>query len=475
MSFSYHCYNCDNRFNSSQVSYSCPKCDGLVLIETITEIVKKLFSKKFQPDSFWDFRAILPKIDDQFIVSLGEGGTPCRRSKRLGKIWNIDGLYFKDETQNPTNSFKDRAAALLVSHAQSLKKNKIICASNGNQGASIAAYASLEGMECTNIIPKKIDVGKKAQMIAYNSKIIENGDYVDEAIEEAIKSKYREYYQATPEFNPLTIEAQKTISYEIFQQVGPIEGIIVPMGSGGLLLSIWKGFKELREGGIIKSLPKMIGVQSQASSPIVNQMEQIEEILNKPIKKGFNSYALGILVKKPFYQDLALKAIKYSNGMAISIPENIMLTSAEELASNEGIFAEPASALTVGALNILREENKIRTNEKIVCMITGSGLKTPHVLEALSSRAKTAGLGGILSTKLKILSQISISHKNGIYGKKIGEILGGISLAAVYQHLKELEERELIKRQKKGKSVYYRITEKGKKVLEALETLITLL
>jgi len=475
MKFSYFCSSCHSKFKSSEIIYDCPECGDLLLIKSDHGKIERLFKENNNLEKFWDYKLALPKIEDEFIVSMGEGGTPCRISKRLGKVWDITNLYFKDETQNPTNSFKDRAAALLISHSRSVKKDKIVCASNGNQGASIAAYASLEGIDCVNIIPKKIDIGKKAQMIAYNSKIINHGDYVDDAIQEAQNPKYNEYYQATPEFNPLTIEAQKTIAYEIYHQIGIIDGIIIPMGSGGLLVSIWKGFKELRESNIIKKIPKMIGVQSKVSSPIVDQLEKKEEKINNSEDKEFDSYALGILVKKPFYQNLALKVIKETHGIALSISENLMLTSAEELASNEGIFAEPASALTVAALNILRQQNKILEDEKIVCMITGSGLKTPHVLEALSSRAKTAGLGGILSTKLKILSQISISHENGIYGKKIREILGGISLAAVYQHLKELEEKDLISRKKKGKSVFYRITNKGEKVLEALETLIALL
>ncbi|MFX0036904.1 MAG: pyridoxal-phosphate dependent enzyme, partial [Candidatus Hermodarchaeota archaeon] len=149
-------------------------------------------------------------------MSLGEGGTPCRNSKKYGEKIGLEKLFFKDETQNPTNSFKDRAAALLVSHARSWDFEKIVCASNGNQGASIAAYSSLEGIECSNIIPKEIDVGKKAQMIAYNSDLKIIGETVDDAIDYVLNNKnFEDYYQATPELNPLTLEAQKTIAFEI--------------------------------------------------------------------------------------------------------------------------------------------------------------------------------------------------------------------------------------------------------------------
>ncbi|MEJ2250884.1 MAG: pyridoxal-phosphate dependent enzyme [Candidatus Lokiarchaeota archaeon] len=394
---------------------------------------------------------------------MGEGGTICRKSKKLGELLNLNYLFFKDETQNPTNSFKDRTAALLTSHARSWDFESVICASNGNQGASMAAYTSLEGMECLNIIPKNIDIGKKAQMIAYNSELQEIGDTVDDAISEADKPSYiGKFYQATPELNPLTLEAQKTIVFEIIKQIGAIDWIIIPMGSGGLLVSIWKGLKELFEAKIIEELPKLVGVQSKVLSPIVNGFKNIDKAEQK--SKSFKSYASGIIVKDPKFKDLAIKAINESKGKAISIPENLMLTSTEELARNEGLLVEPASALTLAGLTLLQQNNEIERNEKIVSLITGSGLKTPYVLEAISSRTKTAGMG-ILSTKLKILSHISVASEKGIYGSKIKEMLGKISLPAVYQHLKELESNSLIQRKKEGKTVLYTITKKGKKVL----------
>jgi threonine synthase len=384
----------------------------------------------------------------------------------------LKNLFFKDETQNPTNSFKDRTAALLTSHARSWGYEKIICASNGNQGASMAAYTSLEGIDCLNIVPKNIDIGKKAQIIAYNSELEEIGDTVDDSIKEVSKSKYSEiYYQATPELNPLTIDAQNTIIYEIIKQIGDIDWIVIPMGSGGLLVSIWKGLKELIEASVIKELPRLIGVQSNILAPIVEEFS--EKKVNKSVRRNFKSYASGILVRNPKFKDLAISAIKESKGKALSVPENLMLTYTEELARNEALLVEPASALTLAGLSILIKENEIEKNEKVISLITGSGLKTPYVLEAISSRTKTAGMG-ILSTKLKILSHISVSSNKGIYGSKIKEMLGKISLPAVYQHLKELESKKLIQRTKEGKTVLYTITESGKRVLDALETLMTL-
>ncbi len=406
---------------------------------------------------------------------MGEGGTPCKDSEKIGQILGLNNLSFKNETQNPyTNSFKDRVGALLISHARSWGYKKVVCASNGNQGASIAAYASLEGLKCVNIIPKEIDIGKRAQIITYNSELIIKGETVDDTLKCSLNPQYNSYYQCTPEYNPLTIEAQKTISFEIYQQKGVPDWVIVPMGSGELLVSIWKGFSELKEADIINKFPKLIGVQSQASAPIVDNFYE-----KSPNKKGnkekIKSLALGVLVRDPIFKNLALKYIKKSKGTAISIPENLILSSIEELIRNEGILAEPASALTLSAVYTLEQQGIFNNDDKIICLITGSGLKAPYVLEAISSRTKTAGTGKILSTKLKILSQISLSKNNGIDGTKIREIIGSIKRAAVYQHLKELESKNLIFRKKEGKIVLYFITDNGRKVLEALDILITLL
>lgn len=406
---------------------------------------------------------------------MGEGGTPCKDSEKIGQILGLKNLSFKNETQNPyTNSFKDRVGALLISHARSWDYKRVVCASNGNQGASIAAYASLEGLKCVNLIPKEIDIGKRAQIITYNSELIIKGETVDDTLKYSLDPQYNLYYQCTPEYNPLTIEAQKTISFEIYQQKGVPDWVIVPMGSGELLVSIWKGFSELKEADIINKSPKLIGVQSQASAPIVDNFYEKSQN-KKGYKEKINSLALGVLVRDPIFKNLALKYIKKSKGTAIAIPENLILSSIDELIRNEGILAEPASALTLSAVYTLERQGIFNNDDKIICLITGSGLKAPYVLEAISSRTKTAGTGNILSTKLKILSQISLSKDNGIDGTKIREIIGIIKRAAVYQHLKELESKNLIYREKEGKIVLYFITDNGRKVLDALDILITLL
>ena len=435
--------------------------------------LKQNFTQIKGNNKFWDYKFAFPKIENQFIISLGEGGTPCRISTKIGKNLGIKRLFFKDETQNPTNSFKDRAAALLISHALTWDYKKTICVSNGNQGASISAYASLKDLECLNIIPKEIDLGKKAQMIAYNSNLEIIGETVDEGIDYILEQKkFDAYYQCTPELNPLTLEAQKTIAYEVIKRMKKLDWIIIPMGSGELLVSLWKGFYELNKAGLTDQFPKLVGVQSQVSSPIVNEFLKKDKPINQKIT---NSLALGILVKKPLFIELAIKSIRESEGTVIAVPEESILNSIDALIRNEGIFAEPASALTLAAVEKLQLKNTFDPNDSIVCLITGSGLKVPYILEAISSQARTTGKGSIIITKLKILSQISLSSIRGISGTNLNEIIDYVKLPAIYQHLKDLEVKGLISRKKEGKNVLYFITDSGKKVLDALDVLITLL
>ncbi len=454
--------------------YKCPECNGVLWISTDIDGYKEQFSKITTITKFWDMHFTLPEINSEYITSLKEGGTPCKDSDKIGESLGLKNLSFKNEIENPTNSFKDRVGALLVSHARSWAYTKIICASNGNQGASIAAYSSLEGMKCINLIPNKIDIGKRAQMIAYNSEIIIKGYLVDETIIHALDKKYQNFYQATPVYNPLTIEAQKTIAFEIYKQKAVPDWIIIPMGSGALLVSLWKGFNELKQSDIIKTVPKLVGVQSELSSPIVDEFMNKENMvaLQKDIR---NSHALGILVRDPMYKKLVIKLIKECNGTVIAIPEDLIVSSVDELVRTEGIFAEPSSALTLAAVHELNQNDIFDKGDEIVCLITGSGLKAPYILEAISSQTTTSGKGSIIITKLKILSQISLSSFKGISGTKIKELMSSISLAAVYQHLYDLETKGLIYRKKEGKNVLYFITETGKRILDALDILLTLI
>lgn len=410
---------------------------------------------------------MLPPV--KHMVSLGEGGTPLHKAERLAKAVGLKDLYLKDETRNPTNSYRDRAAAFLTSNAIDQGFEALVCATNGNMGASLAAYSAKAELICHVLVPKIVDVGKLAQMIAYDAVIEESGDIVDDSIRKAAAlAKETGWYQATAELNPLVVEAQKTISYEIYEQFAVPDWVIVSMGSGGTIYSLWKGFKELKQLGLTNSLPRMVGVQTEGCFPIISKLTE------QPSLKSCNpsTRALAILVGEPLQSELAIKAIKESNGLALTVSDPEILASELLVAKLEGVFAEPASSAAVAALQKLKVE-QIPNDASVVCLITGSGLKATDVLQALTKKQKTAGLGLAVSTKQKILKILS---EKDTYGYDLWKQLGKImTRAAVYQHLNELSDKGLVVGYEENGKKFFRITERGRKVLAAFDDIQLLL
>ncbi|MEM3055536.1 MAG: pyridoxal-phosphate dependent enzyme, partial [Candidatus Bathyarchaeia archaeon] len=296
------CNNCGTVL-TSYVQHYCQKCGGIVEYQYDYEELKT--SKFVGSFSFWRYKNFLPKVRN--IASMGEGGTPLHKARRLSKTTGLSDVYCKDETRNPTNSFRDRCAALLVSNAIDLKHKAVICATNGNLGASLAAYCAKYGLACHVVVPKNVDMGKLAQMLIYDAIIEEHGEIVDDALKKAEEiAKETGWYQGSAELNPLAIEALKTIAYEVYEQIGVPDWFIVSMGSGGTLYAVWKGFKELEKTGKINSLPKLIGVQAVGCSPIINAyMQNVQE---PALKTKPSTHALAIMVKNPSYGRLAVEA-----------------------------------------------------------------------------------------------------------------------------------------------------------------------
>ena len=460
------CVRCGEKFPVYPLRSNCKICGGM--LEYKANLPNGHAIKFLGTLRFWRYKQKLPLVHQ--MVSLGEGGTPLHKAKRLAKSMGLTNLYLKDETRNPTNSYRDRAAALLTSNAIDLRLETLVCATNGNMGASLAAYSAKAGLNCHVIVPKEVDVGKLAQMLAYDATIEEYGEIIDDSIIKAERlAKETGWYQATAELNPLVVEAQKTISYEIYEQNEAPEWMLVSMGSGGTIYSIWKGFKELKELGLTKTLPKMVGIQPEGCASIVESVKGTKpEKAYKP-----STRALAILVGNPLQSELAIKAINESEGLAVTVSDEDILAAELHIAKLEGVFAEPASSATVAALKKLVEENKISKDSSVVCLITGSGLKATDVLQALTKKQKTAGLGLEISTKEKILR---ILDKKDTYGYDLWKQLGKImTRAAIYQHLNELSEKGIIVGYEENGKKFFRITKHGKRALAAFDDLKLLL
>jgi threonine synthase len=457
------CVRCGSEFPTYPLRSNCTKCAGI--LEYKADHPRAVEVKFSGPLRFWRYKQMLPPV--RHMVSLGEGGTPLHRAERLAKSLGFKELYLKDETRNPTNSYRDRAAALLASNAIDQGCDTLICATNGNMGASLAAYSAKAGLICHVIVPEVVDVGKLAQMLAYDAIIEKFGEILDDSIRKAATlAEETGWYQATAELNPLVVEAQKTISYEICEQFGVPEWIVVSMGSGGTIYSLWKGFKELKQLGIAASLPKIVGVQPEGCATIVNAFTTGA---SKPKISKPSTRALAILVAEPLQGELATKAIRESGGLALTVSDAEILAAELQIAKLEGVFAEPASSATIAALKKIAEKSEIPCDSSVVCLITGSGLKATDVLQALSKKQKTAVLGLEISTKEKILRILS---KKDTYGYDLWKKLGKtMTRAAIYQHLNELSEKGLIVAYEKNGKKFFRVVERGKKALAAIDDL----
>ena len=462
------CSRCSATLKPYPPRYKCEECGGLL---EYTYDLQRLSKIKFTgPFTFWRYQPLLPEVTN--VVTMGEGGTPLHKAKRLAKKVGLDLVHLKDETRNPTNSFRDRCAALMVSNTLDLRFDSLVCASAGNMGASLAAYCAKSELTCHIIVPKLMDMGKLAQMLIYDAVIEEHGGIVDESIQRAESLAMETgWYQATAELNPLAIEAQKTIAYEVAEQFGVPDWFVVSMGGGGTIHSIWKGFKELQALGATETLPKLVGVQAQGCAPIVSaHLKHESEPFATPKP---STHALGILVRNPLNGGWALKAMTESKGVAVSVQDSEIFKAEQEIARLEGIFAEPASSATVAALEKLAQQGVIKKEDSVVCLITASGLKATDVLQALAKRRKTAVVGLELSTKEKILCILS---RKDTYGYDLWKKLGKtMTRTAVYQHLNDLSQRGLVVTYEREGRKYFRITERGKRALQAIDKLKVLL
>lgn len=446
----------------------CGECGSILMYEARDGECKPIVDHSVH--SMWRYSSAIPIRYTSNIVTLSEGFTPVIKAEHLGRLLKLNDLYIKDEGRNPTGSFRDRCASILVTDALNLGFKHIAAASNGNMGASLAAYARRADLYAHIVIPRYVDEGKLAQMIAYGADIIEYGVYVDEAIDYVSKLVYDEgWYQATPELNALSFEALKTIAFEIWEELGVPDIVVVPVGSGSLLVSLWKGFSELEARGLAKMKPKLICVQTESLHPIVDRFRGVEGGGRIQEESRAGSKALALLVARPILSDLAVKALKDTGGWALTVSDSEIMRSMILLARCEGVFAEFSSASSIAAVKKLTEEGVIDGDDMTVCIATSSGLKTTSLIEVPGRRRKATILYRGRPMKVRVLELLSSKPR---YGYDVWRDLGGIvSLQAVYQHLERLEAEGLISSYISDGRRYYQISDKGRKLLEALKYL----
>lgn len=438
------CPSC-GRLYSSLIPPTC-SCGEPLRITYDYESVDVSAWKNRKP-GVWKYRELLPSVD--YVISLNEGGTPLLKAK-LGEELGLN-VFIKDETRNPTGSFRDRLVTVAISYGMPYAENGFVVASNGNAAASLSAYAARAGRPAYTVVPKLVEQGKLNQIVAFGAKLIRYGESVDEGISYAEGlAEGRGLYNVTPESNLIGLEGQKTLAFELWEELNPTH-VVVPTGSGSNLYSIYKGFVELMEIGAIDEMPRLIAVQAEKCSPIASEVLGVEPRA-EPTK------ALALYVKNPVMKELALRAIHETDGTAVMVGED-ELDLGQRLLAGEGIFAEYASAVIVPALLKLAEEGYFERDDRIALIVTSSGLKGHY-----SETREKFSIGG---TKLDILRLLG---ERVMYGYEIWEALEKpLKYQAVYQHLRELESLGLIgESHRKGRRVYYRLTDKGRKFLETL-------
>ncbi len=314
------------------------------------------------------YKEYLPVSEQTPIITLNEGNTPLIKCANLANKIGIDAeIYLKFEGCNPTGSFKDRGMTMAVSKAKESGSEAIICASTGNTSASAAAYGAKGGLKTFVLIPDGyIALGKLSQAMMYGAEIIAINGNFDVALEMVRKISEEHPITLVNSVNPYRIEGQKTGAFEIIEALGAAPDYhFIPVGNAGNITAYWKGYKEFHALGKIKELPKMMGFEAEGSAAIVRG----ERIL-KP-----ETLATAIRIGNPASWKQAEAARDESNGMINCVTDEEIVKAYKLLASCEGVLAEPASAASVAGL--IKFKDQIKPGSKIVCILTGNGLKDP--------------------------------------------------------------------------------------------------
>ena len=363
--------------------YACEECFGpLEVVYHIDkiEVDQKTFNDR--PKTIWRYHELLPLNDKDCIVDLGAGHTILHQCTRLADSLGIKELFIKDDTVNPTNSFKDRPASVAVSKALEFGAVAVGCPSTGNLAAAVAAHAAKAGLPCYVFIPTNTELNKVLQATLYGAKIVAVDGTYDEANRLAAQAA-EEYKWALANINlrPYYVEGSKTLAFETCEQLGwkAPDSIVVPLGSGALLCALDRGFNQFKELGLIKDEPiRLIGAQASGCAPIADAFKSGSDDV-EPIEHP-DTIAKSLAIGDPGDGFYALKAIRRSGGVAESTTDEEILDAIKLLAETEGIFAEPAGGVTVAVLKKLVETGKVQSDEVVVCCVTGSGFKAADTL-----------------------------------------------------------------------------------------------
>ena len=317
------------------------------------------------------YKDYLPLTDDTPIFSLGEGDTPLVKSRHIVDLVGCEELYFKLEGCNPTGSFKDRGMVGAVAKALEAGGNSLACASTGNTSASAAAYGAYCGIPTTVIVPKgNVARGKLAQAVAYGARIMLIQGSFDHAMQLVRDLTERHPIVLVNSINPHRLQGQKTAAFEVVEELGTApDYVFIPVGNAGNITAYWMGFQEAYHNEWTSIRPRMMGFQAAGAAPIVRG-----DVVTEP-----ETIATAIRVGNPASWDKALTARDESGGTIDMVTDDNIMEAYKMLASKEGVFCEPASAASLAGLIKHAKAGLNLEGQKVVCIITGHGLKDPDL------------------------------------------------------------------------------------------------
>ena len=381
----YQCSLCNKEYAPDEVTYTCPDCGGNlnVLLDY------KAINEKYHPEditsrstaSLWRYLPLLPVSNPggEETPLYAAGWTPTFALHTLAEKLGLDNLWLKDESSNPTASFKDRASAILVARAKEIGAEVIVTASTGNAGAALAGMSAAVGQKSVIFAPKTAPVAKVAQLLIFGAKVMLVDGTYDDAVELAVKAADEfGWYCRNTGYNPFTAEGKKTAAFEIWEwslkalaDTDKPLSIFVSVGDGNIISGIHKGFKDLVALGWMKQMPRIFGIQAEGSAAIANAYNaKTEEITAISATTSADS----ISVDMPSDGVRALRAATETGGAYITVTDEQIIAAIAEL-GKVGVFAEPAGATAYAGLSVASQTHAVKRGDPILVVNTGSGLK----------------------------------------------------------------------------------------------------
>lgn len=364
------CIRCGTSFGIQRKKYTCDRCGALLEVDQ----GEMIFTKDSKFRGVWAYRELIHRgLIPRKIISRGEGSTMLYRHPKVSDWAGVPNLFLKHEGENPTGSFKDRGMTVAVSEALRLGATETICASTGNTSASAASYSALAGISSSVMIPDGgISQSKLAQAIAYGARIINVPGDFDLAMAriQDLALRNSKYYILNS-INPWRIEGQKTIAFEIMEELKGCDYIALPAGNLGNTSAIGKALLELKAMDFIDEVPRIVSVQAEGASPFYNLWAGNQSEL-KPVKA--ETIASAIRIGNPVNWEKALKSIKATNGLVVRVSDNEIM-AAKRIVDRSGIGCEPASAASLAGVRKLVAEGRIDHNDTVVSVLTGHILK----------------------------------------------------------------------------------------------------